>query len=262
MECLEAGWKERAILLARPAVVPDFSGGRTVETPVMATAAAARASRWRHVPNALSATRIACAPVLLLLALAGEQVAYTWVLVPALLTDALDGWIARALGVQSRLGARLDSLGDSLVWTAGLAGLLAFQHAVLLEYRWLVGTAVAFWLLENLLAWLRYGRLSSYHTRLSKVAGVLLGICIAGAVRVRPATLAAVDRGAQQHLRQYRGTLAARPAAAMARRRARRVVVAPPRLIPGQSTHAARASQTPRSTCSCWRHERLFGALQ
>jgi phosphatidylglycerophosphate synthase len=145
----------------------------------MATAAAARASRWRHVPNALSATRIACAPVLLLLALAGEQVAYTWVLVPALLTDALDGWIARALGVQSRLGARLDSLGDSLVWTAGLAGLLAFQHAVLLEYRWLVGTAVAFWLLENLLAWLRYGRLSSYHTRLSKVAGVLLGICIA-----------------------------------------------------------------------------------
>jgi CDP-diacylglycerol--glycerol-3-phosphate 3-phosphatidyltransferase len=145
----------------------------------MATAAAPRASRWRHVPNALSATRIACAPVLLLLALAGEQVAYTWVLVPALLTDALDGWIARALGVQSRLGARLDSLGDSLVWTAGLAGLLAFQHAVLLEYRWLVGTAVAFWLLENLLAWLRYGRLSSYHTRLSKVAGVLLGICIA-----------------------------------------------------------------------------------
>jgi phosphatidylglycerophosphate synthase len=145
----------------------------------MATAAAARASRWRHVPNALSATRIACAPVLLLLALAGEQVAYTWVLVPALLTDALDGWIARALGVQSRLGARLDSLGDSLVWTAGLAGLLAFQHAVLLEYRWLVGTAVAFWLLENLLAWLRYRRLSSYHTRLSKVAGVLLGICIA-----------------------------------------------------------------------------------
>lgn len=117
--------------------------------------------------------------MLLLLALAGEQVAYTWVLVPALLTDALDGWIARALGVQSRLGARLDSLGDSLIWTAGLAGLLAFQRAVLLEHRWLVGTAVAFWLLENLLAWLRYGRLSSYHTRLSKVAGLLLGICIA-----------------------------------------------------------------------------------
>lgn len=133
----------------------------------------------RHVPNALSSVRIACAPALLLLAIAGEQSAYTWLLVPALLTDAADGWIARAWGLQSKLGARLDSLGDSLIWWAGLAGLLAFQRDVLSQHRWLIGTAVAVWLLENLLAWFRYGRLSSFHTRLSKVAGVLLGICIA-----------------------------------------------------------------------------------
>lgn len=145
----------------------------------MASAIAGSASRWRHVPNALSAARIACAPVLLLLALAGEQSAYTWVLVPALLTDAVDGWIARAFDVRTPLGARLDSLGDTLLWTAGLVGLLAFQREVLLEYRWLVGVAVAAWLLQNLFACLRYGRLSSFHTRLSKAAGVLLGLCIA-----------------------------------------------------------------------------------
>lgn len=145
----------------------------------MATDVAGRARRWRHVPNALSVVRIACAPALLLLAFAGEQAAYTWVLVPALLTDAVDGWIARAFGVQSRLGARLDSLGDSLLWGAALAGLVAFQRDVLIEYRWLVGAAVAAWVIENLLAWWRYGRLSSFHTRLSKLAGVLLGFCIA-----------------------------------------------------------------------------------
>jgi phosphatidylglycerophosphate synthase len=59
------------------------------------------------------------------MAAAGEQSIYTWVLVPALLTDAADGCIARSFGLQSRLGARLDSLGDSLVWCAALAGLLA-----------------------------------------------------------------------------------------------------------------------------------------
>jgi phosphatidylglycerophosphate synthase len=140
----------------------------------------ARLAVWRHFPNALSVTRIACAPLLLLLAFAGEQFLYTWVLVPALLTDAADGWIARAFGWQSKLGARLDSLGDSLVWFAGLAGLLAFQREVLFEHRWWIGAAVAVWLLENVCAWIRYRRLSSFHTRLSKLAGVLMGgyVCV------------------------------------------------------------------------------------
>lgn len=145
----------------------------------MATVSARGASRWRHVPNALSAARIACAPALLGLAIVGEQLAYTWVLVPALLTDAADGWIARAFKLQSPLGARLDSLGDSLLWCAALAGLLAFQWDVLVAHRWLVGIAAAAWLLENVLALARYGRLSSFHTSASKVAGVLLGFCIA-----------------------------------------------------------------------------------
>lgn len=133
---------------------------------------------WRHVPNALSLARIVCAPVLVLLAATGQQTIYTWVLVPALLTDAADGWIARGLGLQSRLGARLDSLGDSLVWCAGLAGLLAFQRDVLAAHRWLIGAVVAGWMLENVLAWLRYRRLSSFHTVLSKIAGVLLSVYI------------------------------------------------------------------------------------
>jgi cardiolipin synthase (CMP-forming) len=138
----------------------------------------ANPAAWRHVPNALSLARIACAPALVLLAVAGEQAIYTWVLVLALLTDAADGWIARGFGLQSRLGARLDSLGDSLVWCAGLAGLIAFQRDVLAAHRWLIGMVVAGWMLENVLAWLRYRRLSSFHTVLSKIAGVLLSVYV------------------------------------------------------------------------------------
>jgi phosphatidylglycerophosphate synthase len=133
---------------------------------------------WQHLPNALSLARIVCAPVLMLLAAAGEQSIYTWVLVPALLTDAADGWIARGFGLQSRLGARLDTLGDSLVWCAALAGLFAFQYDVLAAHRWLLSAVVAAWMLENVLAWRRYGRLSSFHTVLSKIAGVLLSVYI------------------------------------------------------------------------------------
>jgi CDP-diacylglycerol--glycerol-3-phosphate 3-phosphatidyltransferase len=140
--------------------------------------APARDRFWRHVPNALSVTRIACAPLLLLCAVLGFERAFTWLLVPALLSDAADGWIARGLGVQTRLGARLDSLGDSLVWYAGLAGLIAFQREVLAANALLFGAVVAAWMLESVLAWRRYRRLSSFHTRLSKLAGVLLSVYV------------------------------------------------------------------------------------
>jgi CDP-diacylglycerol--glycerol-3-phosphate 3-phosphatidyltransferase len=169
---------KRAILLGPLAVVPDFAWFFPVETPRMTFPDPARPTVWRHVPNALSLARIVCAPVLVLMAVAGEQSIYTWVLVPALLTDAADGWIARRFGLQSRLGARLDSLGDSLVWCAALAGLVAFQRDVLAAHCWLFGAVVAVWMLENVLAWLRYRRLSSFHTVLSKIAGVLLSLYI------------------------------------------------------------------------------------
>ena len=132
----------------------------------------------RQLPNALSAIRILCAPVLLLLAITGYQVAFTWVLVVALLTDVADGWIARGFGLQSRLGARLDTVGDSLIWYAALAGLVAFQRDVLVMHAGLIGVVVCFWILESVLAWLRYRRLSSFHTYLSKAAGVLLSVWI------------------------------------------------------------------------------------
>jgi CDP-diacylglycerol--glycerol-3-phosphate 3-phosphatidyltransferase len=175
-----ASWRggKRAILLGLLAVVPDFARRFPVETRHMAPPDPAPPVVWRHVPNALSLARIVCAPVLLLMAAAGERSIYTWVLVTALLSDVADGWIARSFGLQSRLGARLDSLGDSLVWYAGLAGMFAFQRDVLAAHRWLFGAVVAAWMLENVLAWRRYGRLSSFHTVASKIAGVLLSFYI------------------------------------------------------------------------------------
>jgi CDP-diacylglycerol--glycerol-3-phosphate 3-phosphatidyltransferase len=42
----------------------------------------------------------------------------------------------------------------------------------------LCATVIGLWVLENVVALLRYGRLSSFHTYVSKTAGYLLGIYI------------------------------------------------------------------------------------
>lgn len=132
----------------------------------------------RHVPNALSTARIAAAPLLLLLAFAQQRAVFTWLLVPALLTDLVDGWIARTWHVESRRGAFLDSVADSLLLFAAIVGVWRFHPQVITGHAVLCGTMIALWVLENLAALLRYGRLSSFHTYLSKTAGYLLGIYV------------------------------------------------------------------------------------
>ncbi len=68
--------------------------------------------RW--FPNALSLSRVVLAPLIGWMILERHPWAWTiffWVS----WTDALDGWLARRMGVESRLGALLDPLGDK-VW--------------------------------------------------------------------------------------------------------------------------------------------------
>jgi CDP-diacylglycerol--glycerol-3-phosphate 3-phosphatidyltransferase len=142
-------------------------------------AAARRHPAWlRHVPNVLSGARALAVPVLLVLALEEQRVAFTWVLIPALLSDIFDGWIARAFALESKLGAALDSVADSLMLFVSVYGIWVFYPEVIREHAWLCGIAVGLWALEDLLALARYGRLSSFHTYLSKVVANLLGFFI------------------------------------------------------------------------------------
>jgi phosphatidylglycerophosphate synthase len=132
----------------------------------------------RHVPNAISAARIAAAPALVYFAWHGDETAFTWVLVPALLSDIVDGLLARALRLQSELGALLDSIGDSLLVFASIYGIWVFHADVIMAHQAWCYAMVGAWLGEAAVAWARYGRLSSFHTYLSKVAGYLLGIFV------------------------------------------------------------------------------------
>jgi CDP-diacylglycerol--glycerol-3-phosphate 3-phosphatidyltransferase len=137
------------------------------------------APRWlRQLPNALSATRIAACPVLIVLATLELETAFTWLLVPALLTDIADGIVARAFKLQSRLGALLDSIGDALLLFTSIYGVWALHPDILQQHRVAGGLVVGAWLLEMAASLVRYRRLSSFHTYLSKVAGYLLGIFI------------------------------------------------------------------------------------
>jgi cardiolipin synthase (CMP-forming) len=132
----------------------------------------------RLVPNALSVARILAVPVLVGMAAVGNESAFTWVLIPALLSDIADGLIARVFHLQSRLGALLDSVADTLLLFVSVYGIWVFHREVATLHATECAVMLGAWLMENMASLLRYGRLSSFHTYTSKIAGYLLGIFV------------------------------------------------------------------------------------
>jgi cardiolipin synthase len=77
----------------------------------------------RQLPNAITGLRLAMAPVLPWLLVAGHHRAALAVALAAGLSDALDGLIAKRFGWQSRLGSLLDPIADKLMLGLAMLGL-------------------------------------------------------------------------------------------------------------------------------------------
>jgi CDP-diacylglycerol--glycerol-3-phosphate 3-phosphatidyltransferase len=132
----------------------------------------------RQLPNLISAARLACVPLLAYLAYAGSNAWFTSLLIAALISDIVDGMIARRFGLCSDFGSLLDSIADVSTLCVAIYGITVFHPAVL-HAHWIASLAmIGSWGMGCVLALLRYGRLSSFHTYTAKIAAYLLGIFI------------------------------------------------------------------------------------
>lgn len=132
----------------------------------------------RHLPNILTTLRIAAIPVLAALAWRRASEPFAALLIACLLGDVVDGSLARALHATSRLGALLDSVADTLLFFMAFVGALVFHPELARDHGVAFGLAPVAWLAENAAALLRYGRLSSFHTYLSRAAAVAMGVFV------------------------------------------------------------------------------------
>ena len=131
-----------------------------------------------NLPNALTTLRLCSVPVLLWLAWQGESVFFVCVLVGSLLTDLIDGLLARWLKQASEFGTRYDTVADASLFLAlpvcvyWLKPEFMRQEAV---FFWMV---IACFAVPLALSLLRFGRLPSLHTLGNKCSAVLLGAAI------------------------------------------------------------------------------------
>jgi cardiolipin synthase len=117
-----------------------------------------------------------CAAAILLATLILRRVEiFQWVFLACLLSDIADGLIARTFELTSALGARLDSLADLATTMIGTLGVVVFQQPFLCHHASGLLLVIGFYAAEVLASFWRYGKVSSFHTFLARVAAVMGG---------------------------------------------------------------------------------------
>ena len=122
-----------------------------------------------HIPNVISGLRILAAPVLLALIWLGQQNPFVCLLAAALISDILDGAIARRFGFVSELGSLLDSVADLLIFMVTAIGVWRFHPELVADHLVAFSLVVFLWVGGSAIDFLRYGRMASFHTLLPRV---------------------------------------------------------------------------------------------
>jgi CDP-diacylglycerol--glycerol-3-phosphate 3-phosphatidyltransferase len=136
--------------------------------------------RGPTLANLLTAVRLLAAPIMIWLALAGEQNLFLGLLTISFITDAADGAVARLSGGPTAFGAKFDSIADAVAYTAiGLSVLLLWPEIVLQELPAVIVLILSL-VLPAIVGFWKYGQLTSYHTRLVKMAvgAVAIGLML------------------------------------------------------------------------------------
>jgi len=114
-------------------------------------ASPARGRRWLSWGNGLTASRLVAAPILAVAILRGADGVALIVFAAAVLTDFLDGPLARRSGGASSLGGLLDHATDATFVTAGTAALSCSGEVPQL-LPWLIAAAFLQYVLDSRLA--------------------------------------------------------------------------------------------------------------
>jgi phosphatidylglycerophosphate synthase len=128
-----------------------------------------------RLPFALTLTRAALAPVVAVLALFTPYgTAFGFCLAVAFLSDALDGILARRLGVATPNLRRLDSAADTLFYVAATFAVWHLRPSAITERGGPLLVLLTLEIGRYALDYVKFGREASYHMWSSKVWGIAL----------------------------------------------------------------------------------------
>lgn len=128
-----------------------------------------------NIPNILSLYRLLSFPVVLYFALSNKENIFVVLLVVNLITDALDGIIARMFKLETEFGAKLDAYADIGMYITAIIGVVAFKSSDLSPHYLSLFVFVFVFIAPKLVSLYRFKRFPSLHLYSSKVGGYMQG---------------------------------------------------------------------------------------
>ena len=114
-------------------------------------------------------------PFIFYLVLAGEEKLFAIFITISLLTDILDGWIARRFRMQTAIGAKLDSWADLGTYILAFMAIYYFKWEEIRPHALIFHLFVAAMALSYFAVFVKFGGLIGLHTYMFRIGGYLQG---------------------------------------------------------------------------------------
>lgn len=130
-----------------------------------------KVKRLKRIPNILSCVRIALSLSLFLLPPLGREFFVVYALCG--ITDIADGIIARACNAVTKLGGKLDSLGDFVMAVTAAVIIVPIVNPPFGIWAWIAAIAIVR-IGSPIIAYMRHREFGMVHTMGNKITGLLL----------------------------------------------------------------------------------------
>lgn len=128
-----------------------------------------------NIPNILSAYRLLTFPVIIFFMYLGKEELFVLFLCINLVTDILDGLIARTFNMVTEIGAKLDSLADTGTYILAITGVFLYKYDSFEPYLISFVAFISLFFLSHIIPLLRYKKLPSFHLYSWKIGGYIQG---------------------------------------------------------------------------------------
>ena len=130
-----------------------------------------RGENTLNIPNFISLYRLLAFPVILFMALTGRESWFVILLCISLVSDVLDGNIARFFKLQTHFGAALDNLADICTYAMALLGIFIFKWTEIEPHAWILYLFLGVFVLSYIVSFMRFGKIPGLHLYSAVSAG-------------------------------------------------------------------------------------------
>ena len=132
-----------------------------------------------NIPNVISLYRLFSFPFVMIFIFLGNEKLFAFFIAFNLITDILDGWIARRFNQITDIGSRIDGIADSGTYILALTGIFVFKWIDLQPYAVSFFAFIGLFVLSRIIGVIKLGIFYGFHSYAAKTAGYLQGIFFA-----------------------------------------------------------------------------------